>query len=162
MPRKKIIDVAKSQNLFLEALSEGRTVAEAATAANISRSQVYKWRKADKEFDEDWNLAYEAGADALAAEAQRRGVNGVDEPVLYQGKICGVVRKYSDTLLMFMLKARDPLRYCDRARTAALMRKWENEKDAEADNDCVARADVIKMLDDLAALKSSTAKHTAT
>lgn len=162
MPRKKIIDVSKSQNMFLEALAEGVTVADAAIAANVSRTQVYRWRKADKDFAVDWELAYEMGADALAGEAQRRGVKGVDEPVFYQGKPCGGVRKYSDTLLMFMLKARDPMRFCDRARTAALMRKWaEDDKNAGDNASAVVSEAVVKMLDDLAALKSQLAKRPA-
>ena len=44
----------------------------------------------------------------------RRALEGGEEPVFYQGKIVGSVRKYSDTLLMFMLKARRPERYRDR------------------------------------------------
>ena len=40
---------------------------------------------------------------------------GVDEPVFYQGAQCGAVRKYSDTLLIFMLKARRPEKYRERA-----------------------------------------------
>jgi len=30
------------------------------------------------------------------------------KPVYYQGEQCGEVREYSDTLLIFILKARDP------------------------------------------------------
>ena len=30
------------------------------------------------------------------------------KPVFYQGKPCGAVQEYSDSLLMFMLKAHDP------------------------------------------------------
>lgn len=160
MPRKKTIDACKSQTIFLENLAGGMTVADAAIAASVSRSLVYKWRKADKDFAGDWELAYEMGADALAGEAQRRGVKGVEEPIFYQGAICGAVRKYSDTLLMFMLKARDPLRFCDRARTAALMRKWaEDDKNAADDTSGIVSEAVVKMLNDLAALKSSQAKR---
>ena len=58
------------------------------------------------------------GADALEDEAVRRAVDGVDEQVFYQGKACGVVRKYSDTLLIFLLKGRRPERYRDRSSHA--------------------------------------------
>jgi len=160
MPRRKVINTVESQNTFLEGLAEGMGVADAARAASVSRSLVYKWRKADKAFANDWDDAYAFGADALLAEARRRAVDGVDEPVYYQGRKCGAVRKYSDTLLMFMMKARDPLRFCDRARTAHLLRKWEKEdKDSDDTAGQVIRDNVIAMLDGLAALKSAAAKR---
>jgi hypothetical protein len=159
MPAKRAIDIVKQQNVFLEGLAEGMCVADAARSARTSKTTVYRWRKADKKFAEDWDDAYECGADVLLAEAQRRGVNGVDEPVYYQGQTCGAVRKYSDTLLMFMMKARDPLRFCDRARTAHLLRKWEKEdKNSDDMAGQVIRDNVIAMLDGLAALNSSQAK----
>ena len=45
----------------------------------------------------------------------RRAREGVDEPVFYQGEHCCNVRRYSDTLLIFMLKARKPDVYRERA-----------------------------------------------
>lgn len=47
-------------------------------------------------------------------EAFRRAVNGTEKPV-YQGKeLVGHVREYSDTLMIFMLKARRPEKFKDR------------------------------------------------
>ena len=46
--------------------------------------------------------------DALESEARRRAVEGVPMPVYYNGKVCGTVRKYSDFLLMFLMKAKMP------------------------------------------------------
>ena len=37
----------------------------------------------------------------------------MDEPRFYEGEVCGYVRKYSDTLLIFLLKARRPAKYQD-------------------------------------------------
>ena len=51
-----------------------------------------------------------AGSDALSV----RTYHGVEEPVFYQGVQCGAVTEYSDTLLMFLLKARKPEVYRDR------------------------------------------------
>ena len=51
----------------------------------------------------------------LEDEAIRRAREGVDEPVFYKGEHCGNVRRYSDTLLIFMLKARKPDVYRKRA-----------------------------------------------
>ena len=59
--------------------------------------------------------ASEDAADSLEAEARRRAVEGVEEPVgWYKGQAGGVVRKYSDTLLIFLLKGRRPELYRER------------------------------------------------
>ena len=47
----------------------------------------------------------------LEAEARRRAAIGVDEPVFYKGEVVGHIRKYSDTLLMFLLKAHWPEKF---------------------------------------------------
>ena len=47
----------------------------------------------------------------IEAEARRRAVDGVDEPVYYQGKEVGTVRRYSDVLLIFLLKGLRPQRF---------------------------------------------------
>jgi hypothetical protein len=53
------------------------------------------------------------GTAALEDEAVRRAYHGVEEPVFYKGVQCGSVTSYSDTLLMFLLKARKPAVYRD-------------------------------------------------
>lgn len=57
------------------------------------------------------------GSDALEDEAIRRASQGTLKPVFYQGVQCGEVREYSDTLMMFMLKARRPERFKERSAT---------------------------------------------
>jgi len=99
---------------FLEYLSETANVTESAKAAGISRRTVYFWREGDEDFAKAWDEAVELGTDALEDEAVRRGRDGVDEPVFYRGQECGSVRRYSDTLLIFMLKARRPGKFKDR------------------------------------------------
>jgi hypothetical protein len=51
--------------------------------------------------------------EVLEAEAWRRAKEGVAEPVFQGGKQVGVVQRYSDQLLMFMLRARAPEKYRD-------------------------------------------------
>jgi hypothetical protein len=99
---------------FLARLAEGASVHAAATAAGIGRSTAYEWREAEPEFSKAWDDAVEAGTDALEDEAIRRARDGVDEPIFYQGEKCGLVRKYSDTLLIFMLKARRREKFAER------------------------------------------------
>jgi hypothetical protein len=47
----------------------------------------------------------------LEDEAVRRAYEGWLKPVFYQGRQCGAVRRYSDKLLMFLLKGWRPERY---------------------------------------------------
>ena len=39
----------------------------------------------------------------------------MNEPVFYHGQVCGTVRKYSDTLLIFLLKGARPDKFRDNA-----------------------------------------------
>jgi hypothetical protein len=106
---------AKKRAAFLSSLIEtGGNVSRACEFAGIARQRVYEWRGDDIEFARAWDEAVEAGTDELEEEARRRAFNGVDEPVFYQGEECGTIRKYSDTLLIFLLKGRKPDKYRDR------------------------------------------------
>ncbi len=49
--------------------------------------------------------------DVLKDEAIRRGYEGWREPVFYQGHQCGTIRRYSDRLLMALLKLGKPEKY---------------------------------------------------
>jgi transposase-like protein len=102
---------AEKEQILLDMLSTGKSVYKAASAAGIARSTAYEWRDSDPEFKARWDEALEAGIDAMEDEAHRRAVEGVDKPVFYQGEVCGEVREYSDTLLIFQLKARRPEKY---------------------------------------------------
>jgi hypothetical protein len=53
---------------------------------------------------------------ALEDEAHRRAFDGTLEPVFHQGDECGTVRKYSDTLAIFLLKAHAPDKYRESSR----------------------------------------------
>lgn len=100
---------------FLDALGEGLSVAAACEAAITTRRTAYNHRNADKAFAEAWDAALEAGTDKLEDEAKRRAHDGVEEPVHYQGVRVDTVRKYSDTLLIFLLKGRRPEKYRERS-----------------------------------------------
>jgi len=93
---------------FLEALAMTGNVAEAARQAELSYVACYRQRWRDAEFAALWDEAVKIGTGHLEDEAFRRAHDGVDEPVFYQGEECGTIRRYSDTLLIFLLKARDP------------------------------------------------------
>lgn len=78
---------------------------------------MYRDREADDEFRRDWEDAIEAGTDRMEDEMLRRAVEGVDEPIYQGGKKAGTVKRYSDTLMIFSLKARRPEKYRDNSKT---------------------------------------------
>jgi hypothetical protein len=50
----------------------------------------------------------------LEDEAVRRAYEGVEKPVCQMGKEVGVIREYSDTMLIFLLKGLRPAKYRER------------------------------------------------
>ena len=99
---------------FFDNLAAGLGVTEAATRAGYKRRTVYDYRDADPDFAEQWQEAVQAHIEAMELEADRRALEGVEEPVFYKGAECGRVRKFSDNLLMFRLKALAPNKYRER------------------------------------------------
>jgi hypothetical protein len=100
---------------FLGALATTASVTRAAKASGLHRNTWYRHRSQRPEFAAAWAEALERGTDALEDEAVRRAVEGVLKPVFHQGKRVGALRTYSDTLLMFLLKARRPDKFGERA-----------------------------------------------
>src|SRR4051812_1289816 len=74
---------------FLQRLAECGNVKLAADASGVGRRTVYTHRESDKDFAAKWDEAMEDAADVLEAEARRRAVAGCDEPVIYEGRLCG-------------------------------------------------------------------------
>lgn len=135
---------------FFKALASGCTVSEAAQHAGISTSAVYARRREDDDFRAAWEQAMEDSADVLEAEARRRAVHGVEEPVVYQGQLTPVwerdehgevvvrddkpvqarnpdgslkwltIRKPSDSLLALLLKGRRKDVFSDRTELAGV------------------------------------------
>lgn len=99
---------------FLAALAEVGNITQAAELAGIDRKTHYIWMKNDPDYPAAYEEAMEQAADRLEQEARRRAVEGVEEPIFYQGKKVGTVQKYSDTLLIFLLKGARPEKYAER------------------------------------------------
>jgi hypothetical protein len=98
---------------FLSALASVGVVAHAAKKAKITRQAAYLARDADPVFAARWKDAVEQSTELLEAEAIRRASTGTLKPVYQRGELVGKIREYSDTLLIFMLKARKPGMYRD-------------------------------------------------
>ena len=93
---------------FLAAFAETGLVIEAAKEVGVGRSTVYDERQRNETFALAWAEIEEWTTEEMEQEARRRAVIGVEEPIYYKGELQGHVRKYSDPLLIFMLKARRP------------------------------------------------------
>ncbi len=96
---------------FFTALENGHSVNAACATAGYARRCVYRWRSSDQAFAARWRDANAVACDLLADEADRRGRDGVDEPVFYKGEQCGAKRRYSDGLLLARLRALRPEQY---------------------------------------------------
>ena len=103
------------QERFLTSLAETGNVTAAVATAGTSRTRVYELRKADPGFAARWEEAEEIAVDALEAEARRRAIEGVQEPLVSAGKLVRdddgqpiAVRRYSDNVLLALLKAHRP------------------------------------------------------
>jgi hypothetical protein len=101
---------------WLKAFAETGVVAHACEAAKVGRTTVYEARERDEKFAKAWDDIESATTDEMEREAYRRGVEGVDKPVFQKGECVGHVREFSDTLLIFMLKARKPEKYRETTR----------------------------------------------
>lgn len=114
----------KKRVLFLEELARSGNVSLAAKFAGLDRHHAYEARDADPEFAKAWSDAMDAAADLLEQEARRRAYEGVEEPVYgrisreQDGQI-GTVQKYSDVLLIFLLKGARPEKYRERRDVTA-------------------------------------------
>lgn len=86
----------------------GASARHAVSIAGIHETLVYRRRNEDEEFRRMWNDAAEIGTELLEQEAQRRAYHGTLKPIFQKGVRVGVERRYSDTLLMFILKKRVP------------------------------------------------------
>ena len=101
---------------FCAALAETGNVTKACEAIDVSRQTAYGWRQDDDVFAADWDRAMQAAVLGMEDEARRRAFDGVEEEVHYKGDYSHTIRKYSDTLAIFLLKAHAPEKYREHTR----------------------------------------------
>jgi len=104
-------------SVFLAELAATGNVSAAARAAGVNRDTPYGRRQTDPAFAAAWDSSLEEACDLLELEARRRAFAGVVEPVFYKGAECGRINKYSDTLMIVLLKAHRPEKYRERVAT---------------------------------------------
>jgi len=107
---------------FLRIYSEVGRVDVAARIAGIGRRTHYHKLKTDPAYRKAFELAEECAVQALEDEAIRRAKEGVRRPVMYQGKAVKLNGRtvyeirYSDSLLIALLKRFRPHLYCEHVR----------------------------------------------
>lgn len=154
------------REFFLETLAATGDVEAAAKAGGRTLRCFYQWRLADAEFLEEWEQAEREGTALLAREAQRRAIEGTRKYLYHMGKPVFVTNEagqlvhayelnYSDTLLLALLNARDPERYCPRVRAARIQRKWDKEDGKAGQGATVPAQTVVDLLVAAAAKKAA-------
>lgn len=98
----------EAKRVFLEEYAKGGIVTPALQKAGVSFPTYSRWKEHDEDFVNGFRLAREAANDVIRNEIKRRGIEGTEEPVFYMGEEVATVRKYSDTLLIFLAKSRMP------------------------------------------------------
>ncbi len=114
---------------FLAELRVRGIVKDAARAAHINLSTAYAARQATQtrkldatetqdgspvpSFASRWDEAVEEAVERMEEEAWRRGYDGYNDPVYYRGRLVGDIKRYSDKLLILLLKAHRPEKYRD-------------------------------------------------
>jgi hypothetical protein len=108
-------DKIKRMAVFLAAISRRPVLRFACAAAGIGRGAALSWKKKYPIFSELWDQAQNHGIDQLEEEAWRRGHDGYDKPVIYQGEITDTYKEYSDRCLEIMLRGCRPEKFKERS-----------------------------------------------
>lgn len=107
----------RHKKAFLESFRQHGNVTRACRETGVGRSTVYAWQEHDQDFSFAFRVAEEEATEHLEEAAYERAVKGVaqETPIFHRGKHIDTVVKteYSDTLLIFLLKARAPEKYRD-------------------------------------------------
>jgi hypothetical protein len=123
-PRMDVARKLGRQVAFLQNFRQCGVLAEAARRTGVSRNLVHMYWRTDPVFEAAYQEAGEEAADVVEAEMYRRGVEGVDEPVVHMGlptyleneageRRMFTVKKYSEGCLLALAKARRPEKFRD-------------------------------------------------
>ena len=102
---------------FLEAFAQCGIANLAARQVRVNPKTVQKTLERNPKFREAYYIAKENATQMLEAEMLRRAKIGIEKPVTVAGQR-EVIREYSDTLLIFMLKSLRPQVYRDNYNVA--------------------------------------------
>lgn len=124
--------IEERQQVFLAKLGEWGDVAAAADAAGTTRAGAEELRANDPAFSLGWQRALQASAERLEQVARCRALEGLIEPILSDGKVVRddngqpiVVRRYSDLILLALLKAQYPDKFSEwRVLSKIIYPRW--------------------------------------
>ena len=107
---------ADKQAKFLAEFANCGIITVAAKVAGIDRKTVHNWLEKDERFSLAYHQAEKQAEEVLEAAAWKRSVQGVaKQRHVYDrgGKLIDteITTDYSDSLLMFLLRARNPTKY---------------------------------------------------
>jgi len=105
------VDIEEKKRLFLSSLESTGIVKRALEKSGLPLKTAYRHKNKDTEFEKAWDIAIESAMDLLEGEAYRRAFEGVKEPVFRKHGQVGEITKYSDPLIMFLLKGNRPEKY---------------------------------------------------
>ncbi|MCQ8277778.1 hypothetical protein NFI95_04885 [Acetobacteraceae bacterium KSS8] len=107
---------------FLASLAESGNLFLACHASNMTRRQITHLQRTNADFAAAYDEAMDEAADRIEAEAWRRGLEGVAEPLIKNGQVVRdannepiMTRRYSDPLLVLLLKGSKPNKYHTKA-----------------------------------------------
>lgn len=150
-PRKSFVRGSKVdwRPAFLEVLPQTATYQAAASLIGISVATVWRERRKSPHFAESCDIALDEAGTRLKDEAVRRAVEGVPYPVFDRSTRKPIIdpetgspyieRKYSDRLLILLLKARYPEEFAERCWRCRQVTRQEVVKRP-------ARAELLKEL----------------
>jgi len=104
----------RKKEKFLGAYAKLGNATAASEETGISRHVHTRWLKSSESYRKAFEAADDAATEVLEREAIRRAVEGREEPVYFNGAVVGTVKKYSDVLLIFLLKSKRPEVYRER------------------------------------------------
>jgi len=126
-PAEELAETRRLRKIaFLAAFAGCGRITKAAKAAGIDPDTHYEWKKTDPDYAKSFDDLRERVTDLLEDEAIRRAMEGVDEPQI--GRVARdtdglltnpdgsalTVKRFSDTLLVILLKGNRPERYRER------------------------------------------------
>ena len=127
------------QQRFLAAFAVSCSVEKAARWANIHRQTHYDWLAKDPSYPARFKEAQERAGRTLEDEAVRRAKDGIAKPALHKGRQVYVdgeplyEHQYSDSLLMFLLRAYDREKFGDRQVVELKLEDWDGNIDRLSD-----------------------------
>jgi len=106
----------KEKDIFLDVYRKTRSQAKAAVASGRTYSGFFSLRKANAEFRAEFELARAEIFEKLEEELIRRGYEGVETGIFYQGKVIAVERKFDTKAMIFLLERGWPERFAPTVR----------------------------------------------